>query len=129
AVADAKKQLFGCSSVRETLSEALWGDETVQVRGGKEATLTSRKNGFWGQPGAPRNVHVSGVLLFPDSGIWGLRSGELQPVLAIYPFASQPLPSFFQSLHHFEAEGEKWIFRAGRNFADIIGLPAPWPPD
>jgi hypothetical protein len=52
-----------------------------------------------------------------------------QPVLAINPWAEHPVPSALRTLSRFEAEGDRWAFRDGQRFADILGMPTPWPPD
>jgi hypothetical protein len=127
-VADAKGQLFGTESAKDAITEAVLGDEVVQLRDGESPKLDHARNGFWHGPKGPRNTHVGGVLFFPDVGIWGLRSDELQPVLALNPWAKSPLPEFLKVLGRFESENEKWNFKEGKNFADILGLPTPWPP-
>jgi hypothetical protein len=127
-VADAKGQLFGADEVKDVVTEALLGDEVVHLREGEDAKLARKRNGFWRKSRSPRNTHVSGVILFPDIGLWGLRSDQLQPLLAFNPWAVRPLPDFLKVLGHFEADDEQWKFREGKNFADILGLPTPWPP-
>lgn len=129
-VADAKGQLFGAESTRSALTEAVLGDEVIQFLEGDAAIkLTRANNGFWCGREAPRNTHVSGVMLFPDIGLWGLRSDNLQPVLAINPWAECPLPEALKVFHRFEAEGDKWIYKEGQNIGDILDLPAIWPPE
>jgi hypothetical protein len=127
-VADAKGQLFGVSDVKDALTEALLGDEIVRMRQGEEAELARKYNGFWRGPKSPRNTLVSGVTLFPDIGVWGLRSDQLQPVLAFNPWAEHPLPDVLKVLGRFESENSQWKFITGMNFADVLGLPTPWPP-
>jgi hypothetical protein len=128
-VADAKGQLFGADSTKSALTEALLGDEVVRWREGEPAKLGRARNGFWRGRTAPRNTHVSGVMLFPDVGLWGLRSEKLQPILAINPWAKVPLPEILKIPSFFQAEDEKWKFNAGKNIGDILGLPTPWPPE
>jgi hypothetical protein len=127
-VADSKKQIFGTNEVKDVLTGALLGDEIVQMRQGEEPKLARRHNGFWRGPKSPRNKIVSGVMLFPDIGLWGLRSEHLQPILALNPWAECPLPDVLRTLGRFESKDEQWKFQEGRSFADIIGLPASWPP-
>jgi hypothetical protein len=71
-VADAKDQLFSQISIHSALTEAVFGDEIVQLKDCK-AHLTHAKNGFWHGPNGARNQHVSGVLLLPETGLWKLR--------------------------------------------------------
>lgn len=54
AVADGKDQLFGKNSVRSALTEAVFGDEIVQFKGGTHEIIRA-KNGFWHGPQGPRN--------------------------------------------------------------------------
>jgi hypothetical protein len=67
-------------------------------------------------------------MLFPDTGLWGLRSEMHQPILAINPWADRPLPDFLKPFRRFEAESEKWILKDGQTVADVLALPNPWSP-
>jgi hypothetical protein len=127
AVADGKDQLFSKDSIHSALSEAVFGDEIVQFKGGT-AHITQAKNGFWHGPKGPRNQHVSGVLLLPETGLWKLREEKWQPVLAVNPWAERTLPVALRRMSRFEADNGSWVFREGERFADIVGLPDPWPP-
>jgi len=128
-VADTKGQLFGAEDVRVALTEAVMGDEVVHWREGEEEARSGRKsNGFWRGAKGPRNRHVSGVLLFPDAGVWALRSEELQPILAVNPWADRSLPSALMNLAHFEVRNERWVYTAGQNVGDLLHMPNPWPP-
>jgi len=127
AVADGKNQLFSKDSIHSALTDAVFGDEIVQFNGGT-AHITRAKNGFWHGPNGPRNKHVSAVLLLPETGLWKLREGKWQPVLAINPWADHPLPDALREMERFEADDGKWVFRDGKRFADIVSLPDPWPP-
>ena len=127
AVADGKNQLFNRTSIHSALTEAVFGDEIVQFNG-KVHEITHAKNGFWHGPKGPRNQHVSGVLLLPETGLWKLREEKWQPVLAVNPWAERQLPDMLRTMSWFEAQYDRWMFRNGKPFADIIGLPNPWPP-
>jgi hypothetical protein len=89
---------------------------------------TRAKNGFWHGPNGPRNQHVSGVLLLPETGLWKLREENWQPVLAVNPWAQQTLPAALRTMDRFEEDNGRWAFREGVRFADIIGVPDIWPP-
>lgn len=128
-VADAKGQLFGVKNTKDALTEAVLGDEIVQWRDGEPPKFARAYNGFWRKRAAPRNTHVSAVLFFPDVGLWGLRSNALQPIFAVNPWAQFPLPDSIKVLGRFESQNDTWSFIEGRNFADILGLPTPWPPE
>jgi hypothetical protein len=78
AVADGKDQLFNKDSINSALTEAVFGDEIVQFKGGT-AHISHAKNGFWHGPNGPRNQHVSGVLLLPETGLWKLREAVSAP--------------------------------------------------
>lgn len=127
AVADGKDQFFSRDSIHTALSEAVFGDEIVQFNGGT-ASIARAKNGFWHGPEGPRNRHVSGVLLLPQTGLWKLREEKWQPILAVNPWAKRPLPDALREMNRFEADGDRWVFRDGKRFSDIVGLPDPWPP-
>ena len=127
AVADGKDQLFGKNSIHSALTEAVFGDELVHFKGG-EAQIAHAKNGFWHGPKGPRNQHVSGVLLLPETGLWKLREQKWQPVLAVNPWAERPLPDALRTMSRFESNNGHWGFHEGKQFADVVGLPDPWPP-
>jgi hypothetical protein len=126
AVADGKDQLFGKKSVDSALTDAVFGDEIVQFKG-NAFHVARAKNGFWHGPNGPRNQHVSGLLLLPETGLWKLREERWQPVLAVNPWAERPLPDALRTIGRFEADEARWTFQEGKWFADIIGLPYPWP--
>ncbi|WP_457488909.1 hypothetical protein [Tardiphaga sp. P5_C10] len=128
-VADAKGQLFGEESTKTAISEAVLGDEVVQWREGEEVKISRANNGFWRGREEPKNTHVCGVILFPDVGLWGLRSEKLQPILAINPWAKSHPPDSLRVLSHFEVLDNKWQFKEGKNIADILDIPNPWPPE
>ena len=127
AVADGKDQLFSKDSVNSALTDAVFGDEITQFKDGT-AQLMHAKNGFWHGPNGPRNQHVSGILLLPGTELWKLREEKWQPVLAVNPWAERQLPHALRTLRRFEADNGRWVFREGERFANIIGLPDPWPP-
>ena len=111
AVADGKDQFFSKDSINSALTEAVFGDEIVQFRNGTPQLMRA-KNGSWYGPKGPRNRHVSGVLLLPETGLWKLREEKWQPVLAVNPWAERPLPDALRKM----------------KFANLVGLPDPWPP-
>ena len=127
AVADGKDQLFSKDSVKSALTEAVFGDEITQFKNGK-AQITHAKNGFWHGPNEPRNRHVSGVLLLPETNLWKLREEKWQPVLAVNPWADRQLPDALRTMRRFEEDNGRWAFREGELFANVVGLPDPWPP-
>lgn len=126
-VADGKDQFFSKDSIQAALTDAVLGDEIVQFNGGN-ASVARARNGFWHGPQGPRNRHVSGVLLLPETGLWKLREEKWQPVLAVNPWAEHPLPDALRTMNRFEADGDRWVFKEGKRFGDIVGMPDPWPP-
>jgi hypothetical protein len=63
------------------------------------------------------------VLFLPGTGLWRLRERRWQPTLAINPWGISPLPAALKALVRFEADDDRWVFRDGKKFADILGLP------
>jgi hypothetical protein len=127
-IADGKDQLFSAETVKTALTEAVFGDEIVVSVNGK-FRLDYVKNGSWNGPNGPQNKHVSGVLLLPKTNIWELREEKWQPLLAINPWATLPLPAELKTIARLEADGGRWCRHDGRNFADILDVPNPWPPE
>jgi hypothetical protein len=127
-VADGKDQLSGTDEIRDAITEAVFGDEVVEVGQGQ---IRERyvQNGFWRSGKGPQNQHVSGVLLLPDIGLWRLRNERFQPLLAINPCANLALPQNLLRLPHLAVKDDRWVFKAGENIADILELPSPWPPE
>jgi hypothetical protein len=125
AVADGKDQIFGKNSVNRALTQTVFGDEIAH---GGTGYVTHAKNGFWHGSEGPRNQHVSGVLLLPQTGLWKLREENWQPALAVNPWPERPLPDALRLMKRFEADNGRWVVREGKQFADIVGLPNPWPP-
>jgi hypothetical protein len=127
-VADAKDQFFGKDSTKLAITDAVLGDEIVKVQEGGKAQMARAKNGFWHGARGPRKQHVSGVLLLPGTGLWKLREEKGQPILAVNPWADHSLPEGLKTLTRFEAKDDQWVLHVGKLFADILGMPKPWPP-
>jgi hypothetical protein len=127
-VADATGQTFGKKSIHSALTQAVFADEIVQFRGG-QAHKTYASNGFWSGPTGPQNRHVSGVLLLRETQLWRLRNEKFQPVMAVNPWAERALPAELRTLQRFEEKDGRLAFRDGERFADIVGIPMPWPSD
>jgi hypothetical protein len=127
-VGDGKGQVVGFDDITETLTEAMFGGEVFLVDQSGIKGVKRANNGFWRGASGARNQHVSGVLLFPDTGLWSLRSEHHQPTLAINPWAEYPLPEIFKRLPRFSLDGELWKHLPGTPMADVLELPNPWPP-
>ncbi|KRQ09154.1 hypothetical protein [Bradyrhizobium manausense] len=127
-VGDGKDQLFSAETVRIALTEAVFGDEKAAMVGGK-LRLDYAKNGFWNGPNGPQNQHVSGVLLLPKHTAWHLREEKWHPLLAVNPWATSALSAELKTLPCLENDNGRWSRHDGVNFADILGVPNPWPPE
>lgn len=126
-VGDCKDQLRNNEAARQTLTEAVFGDERVEYVGGL-ARFGFGRNGFWRGITGARNKQVSGVLLFPRVDIWKLREPNAEPILAVNPWADHPLPATIEQLQRFKSDGSHWRFSDGRALGDILALPTNWPP-
>jgi len=127
-VGDGKEQLFSAETVRSALTEAVFGDERAAIVSGK-LRLEYAKNGCWNGSNGPQNQHVSGVLLLPKNTVWELREEKWHPLLAVNPWATLALPAELKTLPRLEPENWRWSRKAGANFADVLGVPNPWPPE
>jgi hypothetical protein len=126
-VADAKGQIFGKDQAKNALTEAVFGDELTAFIG-SHARRDHTWDGFWVAPSSARNQQVTAILFIPHTDIWKLREPNREPILALNPWSKLPLPEAIKALRRLEAEGTKWVERTGKSFADILGLPNPWPP-
>ncbi|MBR1235638.1 Asp-tRNA(Asn)/Glu-tRNA(Gln) amidotransferase subunit GatB [Bradyrhizobium sp. AUGA SZCCT0182] len=126
-VADAKDQIFGPSQAKNAIAEALFGTELVVSVDGKISHDRAR-DGLWFGPEGARNQHVSGILLIPQTDIWKLREANREPILALNPWATSPLPEAVRGLPRLEAMDHKLVEYGGKSLADILGVPIPWPP-
>ena len=75
------------------------------------------------------NKHVTGVLLLPRTSIWDLRDERHEPIVAVNPWATRPLPVELKSITRYEADGASWVLHEGERFANVLNLPDPWPPE
>lgn len=133
-VADCKGELTGGDRNGEALVEAMFGRIVTEVtvdENGKAVMRDVRKtDGYWGTPDTPKHRDVSGVLLLPKPHLWDLRNPRWQPVLARHPWAERPLPDDFLALPGFKhVKDASYAPTEGKALADILGLPALWPPE
>lgn len=127
-VADSKGQIAGADSIKNALTQAVFGDEVVHLRGNEPPRITYANNGFWWKRDGSHNKHVSAIMLFPDPGLWALRSENHQPTMAINPWGDRFLPEVLKVFPRYEADGPRWLLNDGKTVADVLGLPTPWPP-
>lgn len=86
--------------------------------------LTRKNNGYFGQPGTPRQTHVSGALLLPDPNFFHLDNKKRQPLLIKNPFVKNPLPDDIFPVNEMKYDVDEDAFRMleGRNIAALLGL-------
>lgn len=128
-VTDCKDELI--SEVHEELTEALLGDEVIEdtmSSSGTVRTALVRRGGFWFKGGKPVHQNVSSVVLLPAPGLWQLRTKEYAPVVAHNPWGQHPLAADFFPIPSWSTKDDRWTFTDGQPLADILGLPAEWPP-
>ncbi len=132
-VADCKDELPGGKHNGTALVEAMFGD--IITRASKDAagktvvTDVRQANGYWGLPDKPKHCNVSGVFLMPKPHLWDLREERWQPLLVRNPWAERPLPEDFLPLPGFKhVKDAEYAPTEGDVLADILDLPAVWPP-
>ena len=126
-VGDGKEQVFGEGHAKRVITEAVFGDEIISFIG--NISRAGRKhNGVWLGAHGPQNQHLTAVLLLPRTGLWHLREKNWQPILAINPWTSNPIPAGLKRLNYLEVRDDQWVQRDAESFADILELPNPWPP-
>jgi hypothetical protein len=132
-VADCKDELAGGEHNATALLEAMFGSERTRFRRQPNGEMLAREeraaDGYWGINGAARHQNVSGVMIIPKPNLWHIRDDGSQPVIVRNPWATHPLPDCFFPLPSFAiTEAGEIRLTEGTSFADIIGLPTPWPP-
>ncbi len=132
-VADLKEELAGGQSNNDALRDSVFGtvvgDPIVEENGELRAIGSRLPDGFWGAIDCPRNRNVSGVVLLPRPNLWGLREERWQPIRARNPFATHAAPDTLLPLPGYTADAKGKIdFSAGTALADLVELPAVWPP-
>ena len=132
AVADSTWAFsWGQDYLKRVLFDTFLGDEVFQVTllsdGNYRESNARRGNGFWRGREAPHSQHISGVLLLPDAGLWKMRDEKWQPILALNPWASRPLPEEAIPLSRLTPRESVWRFIEGQHLADLLEIPNPWP--
>jgi hypothetical protein len=131
-VADCKDELRG-GRIGDAALEAMFGTIVTDVwknENGKIVTKDRRAaDGYWGTPDAPKHRDVSGILILPKPHLWDLRNERWQPILLRNPWAERPLPDDLLGLPGFEYRPGHFAPKDGTKLADILGLPAVWPPE
>jgi hypothetical protein len=132
-VADCKDELAGGHRIAGALLEALFGTIITEVSthsSGAHTVADKRlPNGHWGTPQEPKNRNVSGVLVLPKPHLWDLRNDRWQPLLQRNPWADYPLPDELLPLPGYTLNDKGGFgITQGTKLADLLGLPAIWPP-
>lgn len=103
----------------------MWTDKN-----GKAVTKDRRAaDGYWGTPDARKHRDVSGILILPKPNLWDLRNERWQPILLRNPWAERPRPGDLLPLPGFEYRPDCFVPKDGTKLADLLGLPAAWPPE
>ncbi len=87
--------------------------------------MRRKPNGAWfGQKGR-QYTRVSGAWIFVTLNPWNIVSRK--NTVYFNPWASKPLPTLFDSVHHAKVEGEQMKWNDGQSLDEILGLSAEWP--
>jgi len=87
--------------------------------------MRRKANGAWFGQHGPQYTRVSGVWIFVALNPWNIVSRK--NTVHFNPWASKPLPAFFDSVHHAKAECEQMQWIDGLSLREILGLSADWP--
>lgn len=133
-VADCKDELTGGDHNMEALNEAAFGSIGHQfiVEDGKHKAYPVRNaDGYWWDGEKPIHANVSAAILLPQPHLWALRKDRWQPVIMRNPWATHPLPETCLPLPGYRCLADSGDFEKidGKRLADILGLPAIWPPE
>jgi hypothetical protein len=133
-VADCKNELTGGARNADSLIEAAFGTVVTQFTANGSGTPKiedkRRNDGYFGRPGKPEHQNVSAAIVLPKPHLWDLRNDRWQPLLLRNPWAHYPLPDEVLPLPGCEylADEDKFARKDGTRLADLLGLPAVWPP-
>jgi hypothetical protein len=132
-VADCKEELVGGERSGESLIDAAFGTVVTQGRvlenGQHDFKDVRLCDGYWGTAATPKHRNVSSVVLLPKPYLWDLREDRWQPLHLRNPWAERPTPAELLPLPGFAIAGDGKITPAeGKRLADILEVPAEWPP-
>lgn len=134
-VVDCKGELTGGNRNVEALIDAAFGTVVTEVTtyesGERKIEDKRRNDGYFGRPDGPQHQNVSAAVLMPKPHLWDLRKDRWQPQLLKNPWASHKLPDRFLPLpgYQYQIEMDKCTKVEGKQLADILELPAVWPPE
>lgn len=131
-VADRTERLtLAIGGVEGAVTEVALGDEVIPERltaAGQVDTRLERRGGFWFRGGKAVHQGVSAILVFPDASLWRLREPRWRPLLAHNPWALKPVDEHLLPLTRLAVRDDRWQLVEGREVADILEMPDPWPP-
>jgi hypothetical protein len=110
---------------------ALYGDESILFTQTAEGGFTERnerkQNGTWIGPQGPRNLLVSGALIFAGLGPWSM--GVVTPELFHNPWAQRPFPISSWPLPYcvVDLAADRARREHGKTARELLDLPAQWP--
>ena len=110
---------------------ALYGDESILVTQGADGGLTERHerklNGAWIGLQGPRNLLVSGALIFAGLSPWSM--GVVTPELFHNPWAQRPFPVSNWPLPYCVADlaAKRVRHEHGKTAREVLDLPTQWP--
>jgi hypothetical protein len=112
----------------ETIFEALFGQEIVQVRtfaDGSTKTINTRDfDGAWLYKGRPIYTRVSGILVFTRLHPWNVHKASV----ALYhnPWAECPYSGSLTELSTFSLEGDSYLRKEGKTVGDLLSIKSDW---
>jgi hypothetical protein len=113
------------------IMNALYGDESILFTQTAEGGFTERnerkQNGTWIGPQGPRNLLVSGALIFAGLGPWSM--GVVTPELFHNPWAQRPFPISSWPLPYcvVDLAADRARREHGKTARELLDLPAQWP--
>lgn len=134
-VADCKGSIVSGEDTEDTILDGMLGKPRVVVRrfadGTDEIIEERAPDGFWGVPGNPANANVSAVVVLPEPSLWKLRDDRWQPQIGYNPFARNPISTDLLPVPGIAVDLNDGTLKRiqGSLLADILGLPAQWPPE
>lgn len=134
-VTDCKGSIVSGEDTEDTILDGMFGKIRAFVRtlpDGTRGIVEERApDGFWGAPDKPLNENVSAVVVLPEPSLWKLRDERWQPQIGYNPFARNPITSDFLPVPGIQVDLADGSMKRmeGSLLADILSLPAQWPPE
>lgn len=117
----------------ENVASVLFGSELVEdvvmASGEIRSSEARARDGWFGDPAAPRRRGVSAVLVFPSAEPWYLAEPRGQPLLVRNPWATRPLPEGILPVNELVIDEREGRLVRRSPMAEMLELPNPWPPE